>query len=1497
MPPIQGCAEVLSATAHCPAPTPRNGPRISLVAQDVSSNLDTIHRLCAAPDACDGGEKRAQKRRKVENGSAVAVQQTDFDENKSIVLAKVSLDLSFPTPSQGHMDTSYTSNDSCKSISVSLESFHTAEPNAFRVVIWNTSSSTGAVIVATTQPDLLHQITPHLRTGATLATTHNGKKSRPVSRATFCRCLLIPATDGHNTYKLDVEIRWTLGMSVVEDPTVKASYMKEDLRLLMRYFRDATSQTDTTWTLSDFYDSVYVPPTDLQVSPRIQHSSAETSLYSFQQRAVDWLLRREGVAFSPSGTLEPFVESSPPASFWKTQDATGNQCHISHLRGMVVKNLDGARGDTLQSLRGGILAEEMGLGKTVELIALMSHHKRHIPESNVFDAYTGVHVKPSGATLIITPPSILQQWISELHTHAPELKVFHYKGLPSPSAPKNEHSSATVEHLTRYDVILTTYQVLSKEIHHATPAPDRSFRHGKRHERRTSPLVGISWWRVCLDEAQMVESGVSQAAKVARIIPRCNAWAVSGTPLRKDVQDLRGLLIFLRCDAFANNKAVWDRLDKASFKAIFNQLALRHTKDKVRDELRLPPQKRIVITVPFTAIEEQHYTELTRQMCDSCWLTPEGNPIEEGRDANHPDVIERMRDWLVRLRQTCLHAHVGRKNRRALGAKNGALRTVHEVLEVMIEQNDSNWKSEAREMILNQIKLGHIKAYAGNIEDRAQIALPHYEGALEEAQAYVKMCREEIQAEREKLGKNDSAHDLASAGDNSDTGGEDENEGENVGRIQIIRKSLRSFLELEHACNFFIATTYHQIKENEKFTDPESEDFHRLENLETEWYEKAKVVRRELLKESKGRAQQQMAKVNSKKPFHQVSRIDDLPGLGGIEAHKFLAMMDNISDFLNAQAEQIHIWRMKIVDILLERLLDDEDDQETTGEEYDGSLKAQDELYVYIMGLRTLIADRNAAVHGLQDTLVEHELKAAEKQARRTDDESGNRGHAPELVIEVANTRRKLQAVLEGGSLKGVVSGIRSLSTMLQWRADGGDSRAAAELDVVQKHFTRIQSIVTQHAKTISELEKEQEMFRSTMNQRLEYYRQFQRISDTVAKWKEELDETFDKRGFAEVDMLRKRKKEAVAGLKRKYTYLTHLRAENHKETKAECIICQDTIELGVLTTCGHKYCKECINTWWHAHRTCPLCKQKLSSSDFKDISFKPSEVKAQEETHESASPTQASTPGSSLSTSIYSDISDSTMKEIKMIDLDGSYGTKIDMIARHLIWIRNNDPGAKSIVFSQFGDFLEVLREALKKWKIGVSGITDKDGIQRFKTDPAVECFLLDAKSDSSGLNLVNATYVFLCEPLINPAIELQAIARVHRIGQQRPTTVFMYLVSDTVEEAIYDISVTRRLEHISSASKSKHAESRSGSTTPVLQEKTLDAANSAELQAAPLKQLLRKKGDGEIVQVDDLWKCLFGKQRKQVMPVLEMEVGRHLRAEAVDERRAAVAGGEVRF
>ncbi len=179
----------------------------------------------------------------------------------------------------------------------------------------------------------------------------------------------------------------------------------------------------------------------------------------------------------------------------------------------------------------GILAEEMGLGKTVEMIALITLHKR---PRNVFGTSVTSPEEhlPRSETLIITPPSILPQWISELQRHSPTLKVFNYKGIKS--YPELDHGQL-LDKLSNQDVVLTTYNVLSSEIHYSLPDPDRRLRAEKRYVPPKSPLTQLLWWRVCLDEAQMIESGVSNAATVAKLIPRVLSWCITGTPVQRDL--------------------------------------------------------------------------------------------------------------------------------------------------------------------------------------------------------------------------------------------------------------------------------------------------------------------------------------------------------------------------------------------------------------------------------------------------------------------------------------------------------------------------------------------------------------------------------------------------------------------------------------------------------------------------------------------------------------------------------------------------------------------------------------------------------------------------------------------------------------------------------------------------------------------------------------------------------------------------------------------------
>ncbi|KAG8225018.1 hypothetical protein J437_LFUL006029 [Ladona fulva] len=72
---------------------------------------------------------------------------------------------------------------------------------------------------------------------------------------------------------------------------------------------------------------------------------------------------------------------------------------------------------------------------------------------------------------------------------------------------------------------------------------------------------------------------------------------------------------------------------------------------------------------------------------------------------------------------------------------------------------------------------------------------------------------------------------------------------------------------------------------------------------------------------------------------------------------------------------------------------------------------------------------------------------------------------------------------------------------------------------------------------------------------------------------------------------------------------------------------------------------------------------------------------------------------------------------------------------------------------------------------------------------DRDVTALLLPVHVGAKGLNLIEATHVILVEPILNQAMELQAIGRVHRIGQTRPTVVHRLIVRDTIEERMLEV------------------------------------------------------------------------------------------------------------
>jgi|CXWL01.1.fsa_nt_gi superfamily II DNA or RNA helicase len=124
---------------------------------------------------------------------------------------------------------------------------------------------------------------------------------------------------------------------------------------------------------------------------------------------------------------------------------------------------------------------------------------------------------------------------------------------------------------------------------------------------------------------------------------------------------------------------------------------------------------------------------------------------------------------------------------------------------------------------------------------------------------------------------------------------------------------------------------------------------------------------------------------------------------------------------------------------------------------------------------------------------------------------------------------------------------------------------------------------------------------------------------------------------------------------------------------------------------------------------------------------------------------------------------------------------------------------GHKALVFSQFTSYLALLRprvEALGLNHVYLDGGTRdrKTVVDQFEADPKTSLFLISLKAGGLGLNLTAADYVFILDPWWNPAVEMQAIARAHRIGQTKPVFAYRMVAKDTVEEKVLELQEKKR-------------------------------------------------------------------------------------------------------
>ncbi|KAI1214140.1 SNF2 family N-terminal domain-containing protein [Annulohypoxylon truncatum] len=219
------------------------------------------------------------------------------------------------------------------------------------------------------------------------------------------------------------------------------------------------------------------------------------------------------------------------------------------------------------------------------------------------------------------------------------------------------------------------------------------------------------------------------------------------------------------------------------------------------------------------------------------------------------------------------------------------------------------------------------------------------------------------------------------------------------------------------------------------------------------------------------------------------------------------------------------------------------------------------------------------------------------------------------------------------------------------------------------------------------------------------------------------------------------------------------LTASNEGE---ECPICTDALSLHdpIITACKHRFGRTCILKAFERDTRCPMCRQQLKQDSI--VGLEPVEFEEKFDGDSRSSKTEA-----------------------------------LEKILRAKL----KDPKSKVVIFSQWTSFLTIIAKLLDEsgYKYcrleGSMTVAKRDeSVDALTNDPDTRIMLASLAASGVGLNLVAADTVILVDSWWAPAVEDQAIDRVHRLGQTRETTVWKLVMDGSVEERVLGIQGKKR-------------------------------------------------------------------------------------------------------
>ncbi len=240
--------------------------------------------------------------------------------------------------------------------------------------------------------------------------------------------------------------------------------------------------------------------------------------------------------------------------------------------------------------------------------------------------------------------------------------------------------------------------------------------------------------------------------------------------------------------------------------------------------------------------------------------------------------------------------------------------------------------------------------------------------------------------------------------------------------------------------------------------------------------------------------------------------------------------------------------------------------------------------------------------------------------------------------------------------------------------------------------------------------------------------------------------------------------------------YGAHVLQQIQIEANNECPICSEEpmIEPAV-TGCWHSACKQCLLDYIEHQKdkhTLPLCfncREPINQRDIFEI------VRHDNNDDDLYSATQTN---------------DNFAPRISLVRIGNASSAKIAALTTHLKALRRDSPTIKSVVFSQFTSFLDLIAPALARASIPTLRF-DGAMTQKARAATIVEftnhnqgiVLLLSLRAGGVGLNLTAASNVFMMDPWWSFAVEAQAIDRVHRMGQEEAVKVVRFIVEGSIE------------------------------------------------------------------------------------------------------------------